>query len=143
MLFKLKRLKENNSKEVVELLKEYRETTFSEEKIKEILKNYPSVGAYNNEKLIGFCYTTTFSPDILEIYNLFISKQYRNFNIGSKLLEEITVQAKLNNYKGMILSNSLLYKTKEPKLKAKVFYERNGFKLVLTTGNTDIFVKNI
>lgn len=44
MLFKLKKLKENNSKEVVELLKEYRETTFSEKKIKEILKNYPSVG---------------------------------------------------------------------------------------------------
>ena len=143
MEFVFKKLEKNNNKEVVELLKEYREKIFKETEVESFTANNPSIGVFDKDKLIGFCYTIPFAPDVLRIQNLFISKYYRNHNLGSKIIENITVQAKEENYTGLIVSNSMLFKTKEPKKKAKVFYERNGFELILATGNTDVFVKTI
>lgn len=45
--------------------------------ISDCVENHPHVLAYDDEQLIGFIYTNDFAPDILEIYNMFIKKDYR------------------------------------------------------------------
>lgn len=105
--------------------------------ISDCVENYPHVLAYDDEQLIGFIYTNDFAPDILEIYNMFIKKDYRYQGIGTLMIQHL-----MNNidkkYQGIIVINSSLYESSEEFISAVPFYNRNDFTLIATTKNTSV-----
>ncbi len=127
--------------EIINLYKTYRVTTYPEEQIEHILDTFPSLGVFANTELIAFCYTEFFAPDVIEISSIFVHRDWRRKGIGTALLHRTHTQAIQEGYKAAILSNSLLYKTKERKEHARHFYERMGYTCCLHTGNTGIYVR--
>lgn len=75
------------------------------------------------DKIIGFLNFIKREQSIentLELQRLYIDEEYRNLNIGSKLMSRIKEIAKSMNYSGL----SLKVYCNNPAIR---FYERNGF----------------
>lgn len=99
--------------------------------------------ATDHNTIIGFSYAAKFAPDIYELQNLFVAKEFRKHGIGSKLLLQLEENAKEISCKGVILETSELYKTIESKGLVKNFYKKLGYELIAQTDNTQIMFKNI
>ena len=125
--------------EIVRIYRAYRKTTYSTSKIRKILDSHPSCGIRLNNTLIGFCYTEFFAPDIIEVSSVFVVKEWRNKGLGALLLARVHSDAASRGYKAAILSNSMLYETREPKIRAEEFYVRAGYQKILHTDHTDVF----
>jgi GNAT superfamily N-acetyltransferase len=111
--------------------------------INKCLCSYPSIVALNQNDVIGFIYCNIFAPDILEIDNVFVHEDYRCSGIGTAMLKKLENESE-NKYKSLILANSTLYEHavigKRP---ASNFYINNGYKMIINTGNTQVFTKRI
>lgn len=127
--------------QIIELFEAETGRTLSKEKIKELIKTYPSMLLLFGSCVVGFVYSGRLAPDILELMNIYISKQHQNKCYGRILLEKIELEAK-KEYNAIVAINSLLY-TDEDKRLATNFYLRNGYELVFNTQNTNIFAKAI
>lgn len=66
----------------------------------------------------------------IEIENLYVSKEYRNSGVGSRMLKELLKQAELNG-----VHHSLLYSSTKDLKSVIKFYEKNGYH----TWNTQMF----
>lgn len=106
------------------------------------INRYPSAFIKSDSNIIAFSYTKPFAPDILEVMNLFVKKDFRNKGHGGALLKEIERQA-ANNYKAIIGVNSLLYPSKQEKNLEFEFYIKNQFKVMLLTEKSILITKNI
>lgn len=106
------------------------------------IRGYPSVVAENERGIVGFCYGKSFSPDMLELLNIFVVPEHRGKGIGLYLLQNFEIQA-IDCFEAVILVNSILYKSKEDKRFAKKFYLDNGYDLLLSTKGSNIYGKNI
>jgi N-acetylglutamate synthase-like GNAT family acetyltransferase len=126
---------------IVRLIENESGKIFDLDKITSYLKQFPSSVAVVNEVIVGFCYTSPFAPDILEILNILVARKYQKLEIGSKLLR--SVERDDSSYTSIILVNSLLYKSSTPKRSAEDFYAKNGFKVIHRTQNTNVFIKDI
>lgn len=127
--------------ELVRLYRTYRRSTYTIEKITELISTFPAYCLKANGKIIAFCYTSEFAPDIIEISSLLVAQDWRNKGLGSKLLSATESEARQRGYDAAILSNSLLYETLESKRRATTFYERLGYREALRTANTTVFVR--
>ncbi len=123
---------------IVKLYSKHSKSSISIER--QLIQGYPSVVVSRQDRMIGFAYCGRFAPDVLELMNIFVHKEFRSEGIGQKLILEIEKRV-FHAYKGIILVNSLLYEVKDEKKLAKTFYKRNGYHLLMTTGNTDIYGK--
>ena len=121
----------------------YLDTGLPVERLKYLIEKFPAKGAFENNKVVGFCYTNDFAPDILSIANIFISEEHRSKGLGEKILNEIFSEAKKLKYVSAILSNSDLYDTKLEKKSPNSFYTKLGFHILFQTTNTIVYLKNI
>lgn len=113
------------------------------DKIKEhITKNYPSLIVYDDHKVIGFVISGSFAPDILEIKNVFISKNMRARKIGSDLLKQFEYMA-AESAKAIILVNSTLYLPIPGKRNPENFYINNGYSVIYETPETSVYIKSL
>ena len=128
---------------IVSLYKEFRPDWTPQEQMPQSLDKYPSVVAVEKNKVIGFAYCYTFAPDILELANIYVSNDFRLSNIGSQLLENLEDQITQTKFKGLILTNSDLYKAEQDKPSATQFYLKNGYQEIAGTEFTKIFYKEI
>ncbi|MGV6830526.1 MAG: GNAT family N-acetyltransferase [bacterium] len=132
---------EADVKDIVALFFRGRFRRLDHQIVKSRITNFPAIVAKNGHKLIGFVFSVSFAPDIIEMKNIYISKKYRGLGIGNQLIEAFEEKAS-ENYAGIILLNSRLYKrTLESKKSAKDFYLRNQYQLVASTGETSIYYK--
>jgi len=122
------------------LYSEYAPKTFSFEEIKKCLTGWPSAVVFDGEEAIGFGYSTRFAPDILELCNLFVKRAYRSLGVGAKLIKFIEDRSRAD-FSGIVLVNSFTHATHETKRSAKNFYLKNGYKLILSTGKSEVFGK--
>lgn len=111
------------------------------ENLSAYVSQYPSVVAVDNEKIVGFCYSKPFAPDILELMNIFIIASHRGKGNGKKLIKEFELLA-FNKFAFIILVNSNLYPTKEVKRLATNFYIGRGYKEIISTSNSKVYAKN-
>lgn len=102
-------------------------------------KGYPSIVMRDGERMIGFVYGHRFAPDIIEVSNVLIARDYRNKDLGSRMLSQFEELAS-EKWKSAILVNSTLYEGVD-KRPATNFYQKNGYELAHSTGETNVFVK--
>lgn len=141
--FKLVELGSFDAEDLHKLYKTYRVKPYSISKIQNILSDMPNVGIRANGELIAFCYTEFFAPEIIELGSIFVASKYRKQGIGKFLLSVMKEKIKQDGYEAIILSNSMLYETKEPKRRARNFYLDSGYELITSTKNTDVFVMKL
>lgn len=103
---------------------------------------YPCFVIIKDSELIGYAVSASFAPDILELLNIYISEEYRQKGLGSRLLTAFEEEAK-HKYAAIILVNSGLYENKNEKRSARTFYLRNKYELIKTTGDTNVFYKSL
>ena len=127
--------------EILDLYRCFRPKFVPISELKSYLDKYPSAVVYKNNALVGFAYCYLFSPDILELANIYIAPNNRGEGVGSSVLGYIEKEIKQSDYKGLILSNSDLYEAKENKKNAESFYIKNKYKEIASTQNTRVYFK--
>lgn len=110
------------------------------EKDSYLIEKYPSNIAFLNNEVVGFSYSKSFAPDILELLNIHIHMSYRNNSLGTKLLVDLEKKA-IEKFNAIILVNSTMYSNKDDKKDASNFYLKNHYKIIGETDNTKIFYK--
>lgn len=110
--------------------------------IERCIEAYPSAGAWLSGRLIGFCYTDSFAPDILEISNILVDKRHRDRHVGAHMLQAVEDQCP-GRYTAIILVNSMLYQTIGTKRPASSFYLAHGYTAILNTRSSTVFAKDI
>jgi GNAT superfamily N-acetyltransferase len=91
-------------------------------------------------EVVGFAYTGSFAPDIVELANIFVAEKVRSRGVGAALLRDIEDRAR-GSFRAVILVNSMLYPGRPDKRPAGEFYLRSGYQLVWSTGPTLVFLK--
>lgn len=116
----------------------------SVEYFRKVIDSYPAFVALDGGRIVGFAVCDKFAPDIIELVNIYVSQDYRNQKIGSKLLQRIeSGSSKTEQYSEIIAVNSDLYKRPEVKLPATNFYLRAGYKLILETKDKKSICKEL
>ena len=87
----------------------------------ELSKNSVIIGAYVGQKCVGLAILQDAWFKYMYLYDLKVSKAYREFHIGSKLMEKAKEVAKLRNY------NGIYTRAQDNNLGACMFYLKNGF----------------
>ena len=105
------------------------------------LANHPCAAAFITGRLIGFIYTRSAAPDLLEIDNIYVAEGFRDSGIGSALLMRIEDEAQ--QYTAIMLIDSMLYDYRFTKRSARTFYVRNGFVEVWSNANTSVYIKTL
>lgn len=113
----------------------------ADEKISDYIIKFPAIVAMDGLKLVGFCYSKPFAPDILELMNIFVKPEIRNKGFGKEIISEFEKYA-FERFKSIILVNSVLYPSKEDKKLATNFYISCGYKEILSTKNSKVYGKN-
>ncbi|WP_411818086.1 GNAT family N-acetyltransferase [Hyphococcus sp. DH-69] len=139
--FEFTKLHPGDEEKILTLYRTYRTNTYPPQMVRQLLADFPSVGVFHKGALIGFSYFEYFAPDIIELGNIFVHKEWRNAGLGKKIIALMEAHAAALGYKAIILTNSLGYETVEPKEHASGFYKRNGYENVLHTEQSDVFVK--
>jgi len=115
----------------------------SRARLREIVSRYPALVVEISSGIIGFAYGTQMAPDILELGNMLVAKDFRKRGIGSALLIAFEEVAR-ENYDCIVLSNSDLWPVRRPpKISAVPFYEKAGYETILTTSESTILAKRI
>ena len=107
-------------------------------RVSDALVNYPSVTAWNDQKLVGFLYCFRFSPDILELANIYIDQQTRHAGLGSKMITFLRSHLS-EQIKAIIAVNSDLHPVTDLKRRPDSFYFKNGFRLLASTNNSVVY----
>lgn len=97
-----------------------------EERVKEMVnENYQCVGIFMNKELIGCCglwfMTRHYSGKSCELDHVIIAENFRNMNIGKKLLDWIFEYLKEKKFEAIELNTYIL------NFKSHTFYEAAGF----------------
>ena len=93
-----------------------------------IIQGYKCIGIFDGDKLVGICgiwiLTKYYVGKHIEPDNVFISSEYQNQSIGTKLMAWITKYAKEN---GCIASELNCYLNNKM---AQKFWEKDGYKVI-------------
>jgi N-acetylglutamate synthase-like GNAT family acetyltransferase len=106
------------------------------------IERYPAVVAYDGEELVGFALTTRIGPDVLELRYILVAPNQRSSGIGTQMLNELERTA-APKWKGVVAVNSMGYAGKANGRLANGFFRRLGFRQVLDTGTSLLFVKEL
>lgn len=90
-----------------------------------------------DKKIIATIGALKVDKNIIKINSFYIDKNYRGKKLGTKLYNLILDFSKQNNYKEIILCTYDEYSI------AKIFYDKNGFKLYKIDGNEKWMKKDI
>nr|WP_241737531.1 GNAT family N-acetyltransferase [Neptunicella marina] len=108
--------------------------------LQQYIDQYPAALAEIEGRIVGFAYSRTFAPDVLELLNIFVKQDCQNSGLGSKLLRFFESLA-FDHYQGVVAVNSLLYASARNKRFASNFYLKNQYDTILTTENSRIYAK--
>lgn len=106
------------------------------------IPNFPSYVAFLKDDIVGFVTSKSFAPDMLEIANIYVDKQYRGSGLGTDLLRSLEEDC-AQKHNALIAVNSMLYQSNENKRSAETFYVKNGYQCIFHTENTKVFCKNL
>jgi len=129
----------NDAEDVLALYRGYMRTGQTAARIAHLASDYPAFKATLGNTLVGFCYSNSFAPDVLELCNIYVDHRQHNLGIGSELIRLVHQAAIVDGFSAMILSNSQLYETLLPKRDPRSFYERHGYTVLLETPKTLIY----
>jgi GNAT superfamily N-acetyltransferase len=129
-----------DSKHILALYAEYAVHTMPQPDLERLIQDYPAFVVCREEKILGFVYSSRFAPDILELFNIYITASLRSTGISRSLLARFE-SAAAAKYSGIILCNSQRYETRVRKRSAHNFYLENGYELVFHTRDTNVFMK--
>jgi len=87
----------------------------------ELSTNCVIIGAYVGQKCVGLAILQNAWFKYMYLSDLKVSKAYRKFHIGSKLMEKAKEVAKIRNY------NGIYTRAQDNNLGACLFYLKNGF----------------
>jgi GNAT superfamily N-acetyltransferase len=125
--------------DVIKLYRTYMRTNQTAERIAFLVAGYPALQVRRDGILVGFCYTNSFAPDVLELCNIYVDQTEQGAGIGTRMLNEIHKMAVNAKYRATILSNSDLHDTLRDKADPRNFYIRNGYRVILETNRTRIY----
>lgn len=131
--------------EIVDLISFFKFHTgreLSKKRVIEAVRSFPScIGIIDNE-IVGFAYTLSFAPDILELANIYVAPKYRNSFYGTSILFFLENDSILD-FQGIILVNTSLIENEDEKRPALNFYIRNGYNLIASTDSSKVFYKKL
>ncbi len=127
---------------MIDLYRQFREWN-PPAKFVEGVKELPAFIASHNDNIVGFVTLTSFAPDIVELYNIYVSDKFQSQGLGSKFLEFVEDALKKNSYRGIISVNSDGYIAYGAKRDATKFYEKNKYSCITKTSDTRIFYKSL
>lgn len=119
-----------------------RRATLPTEYLRALIDQNPAFLAVVEAETVGFVYTRRFAPDILEVLNIVVAQDFRNHGVGAALLRAVEEAAR-PEFAAVILSNSRLHAGTPGKRDASAFYLRNGYRLLYSTGPSNIFMKDL
>lgn len=134
----LRTIRADDIEELNALYRSYSGRDIAATRVREAIADYPSVAATRSGEIVGFCYCFRFAPDIIELANIFVSKQYRSGRLGSAMLTHL-LQEIGEPIRGVIAVNSSLNEIREQKASPDSFYLRNGFSIIASTENSTIY----
>lgn len=105
------------------------------------VNSYPGVVALADGRLAGFVICNRFAPDILEIANMRVSREFRRKGIGRMLFSRLREEA-AEDWSSFILVNSCLYSQGSQPI-AVGFYLKLGFSVVHRTGNSNVMAMSV
>jgi len=109
--------------------------------IRECISNFPSSACFSGQRMIGFAYTASFAPDILNLTNLLVDDDHRGRGVGTLLLADVEEQARAG-WAGLILTNSeLLHRPSRPS--PLPFYAKHGYSILFQTEHTSVLIKRL
>lgn len=107
-----------------------------------LIDQNPAFLALSGVDVVGFVYTRQFAPDILEVLNIVVADDFRSRGVGTAMLRAVETAA-VPGFTALILVNSQLYVGTPGKRDASAFYQRNGFRLLYSSGPSNIFIKDL
>lgn len=128
--------------DVHKLYKDYSLAAPDTERVARHLTSLPSAVALDNGRIIAFAYCFGFAPDIVELANIFVSKDYRDKKVGTRLLSHLEQRLE-PPYRCIIAVNSLLHRTKETKRQPLSFYSSNNYRVIYQGEHTCLFLKEV
>jgi GNAT superfamily N-acetyltransferase len=107
-------------------------------RVGDALGEYPSVVAFEGQRLFGFSYCFRFAPDILELANIYIDSSRRQSGVGSLMLDFL-ISKLPDGVKAIIAVNSDLYPVNGEKRKPDSFYIRKNFQVLVCTPDSTVY----
>lgn len=102
---------------------------------------YPTGVAYDGNTLVGFYICGEFTPDMLELESIYVTKQYRSNGIGSKLLRHME-ESISDDWNGVMFDDVSIHGGAN-KRQISNFYLNQGFKIIAIAGQSRTFYKSV
>jgi len=87
-----------------------------------------AIVAYNSKEPVACGCFKSFDNDTVEIKRMFVCKEQRGKGLSKKILKELELWAKENNYRYAVLETSIYFTT------AKNLYSTNGYEVIPNYG---------
>lgn len=135
---KFVRISSKNISSLSRIYREYAGHGLREDMVLQRSSGYPAWAYFVSQEPIAFFYCFHFAPDILELANIFISKEERSLGLGGRLID-LMYDDMQEPFRNVIAVNSFLNSTQEEKGDPRNFYLRNGFVEIAETESSVIF----
>ena len=107
------------------------------------LDRWPAFGARCAGELVGYLTTARFGPDVLELTSLLLSPDARGQGTGRALLAALDDAAPASGAHAIVAITSSGYETAEPRIDPAPFYERCGYRVLMTTSQSTILARSL
>lgn len=107
------------------------------------IETSPAAVALDGPACVGYCLTTRFAPDIVELASLFVHPTARSHGLGAALITEVTETCRRRGTAAMITTPSEAYVSLEPKQSSVPLYVRLGWHVVHETADTAVLMRSL
>jgi GNAT superfamily N-acetyltransferase len=94
-------------------------------------------------RMVAFVFTVDFAPDLLELANIFVVPEHQSKGLGTRLMDAAEEAATEAGFSWMMLVNSMLVPATYEKRAATDFYTRRGYSIILDSGPSKVFAKQL
>jgi len=135
-------LVEDDVPRIVGLYARYTPKIIDLERLQRSIGVLPGFVAEQDGRIAGFAYCYGFAPDILELANIHVAREWRDKRVGKELVDAI-VQAAPDRTSAILAVNSLLNESTEEKRRPDGFYVANGFAIIFQNAVTSIYLREL
>lgn len=128
---------------IADLIRRENHRPADQESIAASLASVPSIVAEDGGALVAFFYGRPFAPEIVEMQNMLVADSHRGRGLGRRMVARIEDDLRAAGFRAAIGANSVLHPgtTAERCMKARAFWVRMGWHIVLSTGGSVVLVR--
>ena len=128
---------------IVDLIRRENHRPADEEAIAASLGSAPSIVAEEDGRLVAFFYGRPFAPEIVEMQNMLVADGHRRRGLGRRMVARVEEDLRAAGFRAAIGANSVLHPGTTPErcMRARAFWVRRGWHIVLSTGGSVVLVR--